>query len=281
VGDSSDAVFSILTGQTVPVKLGWNMVSVPLTVSDAGKSTLFPTASSSAFAYQGGYAPAETLRNGIAYWLKFPSDAEIDVAGVTRLADSVAVRAGWNMVGSVSSPVPVSGIAADPPGILQSQFFGYGGSYTVADSILPGRGYWVKASEDGILTLAAAPAMERAGAFAALLSTEMPPPPPGAAAAQSRSVPNGFALEQNYPNPFNPSTVIRYQLPAAAVVRLQVFNALGEEVATLVDEAQDAGVQSVNWNGRSAAGAELGTGIYFYRIRAGEFLDVKTMLYLK
>ena len=79
--------------------------------------------------------------------------------------------------------------------------------------------------------------------------------------------PQGFALLQNYPNPFNPSTIIPYQLPAPAHVRLEVFNVLGQHIATLVDREQPAGWHTATWHGTDAAGRAVAAGLYLYRIR--------------
>ena len=79
--------------------------------------------------------------------------------------------------------------------------------------------------------------------------------------------PQGFALLQNYPNPFNPSTIIPYQLPALTHVRLEVFNVLGQHVATLVDREQPAGWHTTTWHGTDAAGRAVAAGLYLYRIR--------------
>ena len=78
--------------------------------------------------------------------------------------------------------------------------------------------------------------------------------------------PQGFALLQNYPNPFNPSTIIPYQLPALTHVRLEVFNVLGQHVATLVDREQPAGRHTATWYGTDAAGRAVAAGLYLYRI---------------
>ena len=89
-------------------------------------------------------------------------------------------------------------------------------------------------------------------------------------------IPRGFALEQNYPNPFNPSTVIRYSLPKESHVRLAVYNVLGQLVATLVDESEQAGYREVALNGNN-----LPSGLYFYRLTAGTFSETRKMLLIK
>jgi len=83
-------------------------------------------------------------------------------------------------------------------------------------------------------------------------------------------------LQQNYPNPFNPSTVIGYQLPTDTHVTLNIFDALGREVCTLVNERQSAGNHYVRLNA-----ANLPNGVYFYRLQAGTFTQVKKMILLK
>jgi hypothetical protein len=91
------------------------------------------------------------------------------------------------------------------------------------------------------------------------------------------AVPKQYSLYQNYPNPFNPSTLIRYQLPVKSKVTLRIFNVLGEEVKTLMNgEVQEAGIESVSFNADA-----LPSGVYFYRLQAGTFLDVKKMLLVK
>ncbi|MFI5252299.1 MAG: choice-of-anchor V domain-containing protein [Bacteroidota bacterium] len=88
--------------------------------------------------------------------------------------------------------------------------------------------------------------------------------------------PRAFQLAQNYPNPFNPSTVIKYQLPAQARVILMVYNMLGEEVAVLANEMQTPGAKEVSWNSGS-----MPSGMYFYRLTAGNFTQTKKMLLVK
>jgi len=89
------------------------------------------------------------------------------------------------------------------------------------------------------------------------------------------SLPTAFGLGQNYPNPFNPSTTIQYDLPKAAPVSLKIFNALGQEVASLVNGRQEAGSYQIRWN------ANVPSGIYFYRLQAGEYVETKKAILLK
>jgi hypothetical protein len=90
------------------------------------------------------------------------------------------------------------------------------------------------------------------------------------------AIPTAFRLEQNYPNPFNPTTRIQYDLPVESFVHLAIYNVLGQEVRTLVNETEQAGYRSV-----SVDGSNLPSGMYFYRIQAGGYTDVKKMLLLK
>jgi hypothetical protein len=94
--------------------------------------------------------------------------------------------------------------------------------------------------------------------------------------SQNNSVPDGFSLHQNYPNPFNPSTKISFVLPQANNVKLIVYDALGREVAVLVNEFRQAGQWSAEFNASA-----LSSGIYFYRLEAGSFTETKKMLLIK
>jgi len=90
--------------------------------------------------------------------------------------------------------------------------------------------------------------------------------------------PNNFTLYQNYPNPFNPSTIINYQLPIANWVTLKVYNVLGQEVATLVDEKKEAGRYDFGFR---TSDFGLSSGVYFYQLKSGDFIQTKKMLLLK
>ena len=89
---------------------------------------------------------------------------------------------------------------------------------------------------------------------------------PLAAVGGTWVLPSEVALGPNYPNPFNPSTIIPYQLSASSPVRLEVFNVLGQRVATLVDDAQEAGTYRAGWDGTDALGRAAASGVYFYRL---------------
>jgi glucuronoarabinoxylan endo-1,4-beta-xylanase len=94
--------------------------------------------------------------------------------------------------------------------------------------------------------------------------------------AQQTTIPVEFALEQNYPNPFNPSTVISWQLAVGSEVELKVFNLLGQDVHTLVNERQQAGFHSVEWDA-----SDLASGVYLYRLQAGDFVETRKMLLIR
>jgi hypothetical protein len=103
----------------------------------------------------------------------------------------------------------------------------------------------------------------------------------------TREVPAGFTLEQNYPNPFNPTTTISYGLPTASHVVVRIFNILGQEVASLVNEEQTGGYHEVLWNGQSDRRMTVSSGVYFYRFEAtpangqSAMTSVRKMLMMK
>ena len=94
-------------------------------------------------------------------------------------------------------------------------------------------------------------------------------------------IPKSYALSQNYPNPFNPETTIKYQLPFTSDVKLVIYNLLGQEVFRLERFAQQPGEHLVRWNGRNMQGSKLSSGIYFYRLQAGDFVQTRKMVLLK
>jgi len=95
------------------------------------------------------------------------------------------------------------------------------------------------------------------------------------------STPKSFTLFQNQPNPFNPETKISYYLPTSCQARLTIYNILGQNVRTLFDGQQDAGVQTQIWDGRNDHGVQLSSGIYFYRLQADNFHQTKKMILMK
>ena len=104
-------------------------------------------------------------------------------------------------------------------------------------------------------------------------------------------MPEEFSLSQNYPNPFNPTTTINYTIPEVIsnpagrernlFVTLKVYNVLGKEVATLVNEEKQPGVYSVEFNSYSDEGQNLSSGVYFYRLKAENYSSTKKLIHMK
>ena len=93
-------------------------------------------------------------------------------------------------------------------------------------------------------------------------------------------LPIAYALMQNYPNPFNPATTISFDLPVAGKVSLKIYDILGREVATLIDGHSSAGSFRAVWDAHTGAGVPVGSGVYFYRLQAGNFVQTKKLLLL-
>ncbi len=372
-----------VTGMTYQVADGWNLLSLPIKGS-LNTTTAFPTANSDAFSYSGGYVSQSNLSNGNGYWVKFNGNQSFStIVGVTDLKDTFQVSSKWNMIGSLSTPVAVSSLVSNPPGNIASSYFGYNGAYASVDTLLPGKGYWVKTTNAGQLYLTAGssvlkihPSAESAiesmnqivvtdsknrtqhlyysqvqNEKVSVSNFELPPVPPSTGfdarfasqhyvdfgseyrvqiqgsypmtvkfSGNSTStnyeidevqdgkvtashivsgnsnvvikdsktttlvikvngqsiLPTTYSLDQNYPNPFNPSTVISYALPTSGNVKLSVFNVLGQEVATLVNGIQDAGVKTITFDATN-----LPSGMYIYKLSSGLFSEVKKMMLTK
>jgi hypothetical protein len=96
-----------------------------------------------------------------------------------------------------------------------------------------------------------------------------------------KQIPSQFELSQNYPNPFNPTTTIKYQIAQDTRVTLEVFNMLGQKIATLVNGTQSAGYYNISWNGMNSFGQQVSSGVYIYRLHAGSFVKTLKMNLLK
>jgi hypothetical protein len=93
--------------------------------------------------------------------------------------------------------------------------------------------------------------------------------------------PHAFNLYNNYPNPFNPVTTFRYDLPENSHVTITIYDMLGRQVKTLINQTQDAGYKSVIWDTTNDYGRPVSAGVYLYQIQAGEYMQTKKMVLLK
>ncbi|MBI5021660.1 MAG: putative Ig domain-containing protein [Ignavibacteriales bacterium] len=137
----------------IPLLAKWNLVSNPVGVINDSASMLFPGATGSAYKYTAsGYQASARLMNGYGYWMKFASPETVLVEGRPRYEDTIDVMDGWNIIGSLTRGINVSSITGVGTSI-KSDFFGYDEGYNMTDSIIPGKGYWVKVNPEGKLHL--------------------------------------------------------------------------------------------------------------------------------
>jgi aminopeptidase N len=155
---SPDQIFVQGVGDlsSIQVSGGWNLLSLPYTLPSHRKADLFPDAISSAYRYQPdtGYIPSDdSIWSGLGYWLKFSQSKSISFDGNAILSDTIGVVAGWNMIGALAKVIPTESVIEEPPNIVKSNYFYYTDGYHVADSLFPGKGYWVKTDAGGVLRL--------------------------------------------------------------------------------------------------------------------------------
>lgn len=374
------------TAIAFPVDGKWNLMSLPIRVADRRKNTVFGSAVSNAFAFESGYVARDTLSYMEGYWLKFLYPHIVWIAGGRFEEDSVDVKLGWNLIGTISYPIPVSTVQSVPPNIISSAFYGYKNGYQMSDSLRPSQGYWVKVRQNGKLkfrknTIGKIQTLnlnslsdiwkisinDSEGNSQNLYFTTTnfdesiieyfaaPPIPPNSAfdvrfitnsylydhskmvktkivirgatypikiewsstpilkyelsdelgnfigtlegkrgtitinnlnlntlwlkpviSDEIKSIPKNYALHQNYPNPFNSSTLIKYELPTKDFVSIKVYNTLGKEIASLVNETQEEGFYSVTFDA-----SEYPSGVYFCKFTTTKFSAVKKLLLIK
>ena len=97
----------------------------------------------------------------------------------------------------------------------------------------------------------------------------------------SKYLPNEFNLQQNYPNPFNPVTSINYQLANDAYVTLTVYDIMGQKIRTIINEDQSAGFRSVVWDGKDNYNNSVSSGVYLYRLHAGNYIQTRKMILMR
>ena len=96
-----------------------------------------------------------------------------------------------------------------------------------------------------------------------------------------KAIPDSYALHNNFPNPFNPVTNIFYDLPKSGHVRMVIYDLLGREVTTLINERMKSGYYATQWNGRNQYGEPVSAGIYFYHLQTGAYSKAQKMLLVK
>ncbi len=300
---------SPIMNDTIPVKQRWNMVGslgVPIPVGSISSSP-GGIISSNFFYYNGGYFIGDSIRPGKGYWVRTSSDGQLFLSSSsavpkTSVVQDIALLARLNSITIANSQGYAqklyfgreSDVQIDlsrfdmpplpPPGIFDARFssnrlleiFAGKGSrdYPIEiRSSSPVSLSWHVSSYGVKYSLVAKNAESRVlngdGIWSPQISDLR-------LHAESAQIPSSFALRQNYPNPFNPSTTIRYELPDAAPVTLVVYDILGKEIARLAEGKQDAGFYEVPFSSR-----DLSSGVYFYRLTAGNFSAVRKMLILK
>jgi hypothetical protein len=145
--------FNPIIADSAPVTTGWNLLSLPVRTSQAGCKSVYPCAVSAAFGYTSSYTHLDSLCPGVGYWLKFDSSAMIPMTGRLLTRDSIILTGDWNLIGTLTSPVDVSTISTRPAHILTSAFYGFDGAYSVAATLEPGCGYWIRSKQTGSLIL--------------------------------------------------------------------------------------------------------------------------------
>lgn len=301
---------------TIDVVKGWNMIGTPTVSISVNATQWLPPGIMSTFfyGYRGNYFVADTLASFRGYWVKTKSDGKLIVSGTSVL--SKANRLGNKIMIDMlhrAESFTVSDASGQAQTLYFSSCSNKGNTETALFEMppLPPQGIFdARYASNNILEMAPGtarreypisissavyPVTVRWGADVHSIASylrvgerEIPMGTRGDITINDPKIrltlilqginplPREYALEQNFPNPFNPVTTIRYALAEKNYVTLMVYNILGQEITTLVNERQDAGYQEVRFDAGS-----LPSGVYVYRLRAGKFTGAKKMVVLR
>ncbi|GEM_PF-5038714 len=238
-GDAYGApVINVVDAQ---LRSNWNLVSVPVQVSDYHKAALWPNASDGPWAYSSGtYVFTNPVFSGAGYWVRNPFLQNVVYFGAGLTSIDIPVVQGWNLIGSISTPVQRTAITSSPSGIVSSSnLYAYqsGTGYVTSDAINPGSGYWVKATQNGTISLSAS----ASPAPPPPIVPQQPPPAPGAPPTPALSYPTNGSTNQ-------PLTLTLgwYASDGATSYRLQLatdsnFSALVYDNASITSTSQSVG----------------------------------------
>ncbi len=135
------------------VSSGWNLVSVPIMMENMTPGSVFENATSPVFGFDNSYHNNDILSPGNGYWVSFDIPHSISMSGEPVGTDHISLKAGWNLIGVLHASVNTSAVITEPAGIIGSYFYGYDYNYFLANMLVPGMGYWVRASADGYMFL--------------------------------------------------------------------------------------------------------------------------------
>ena len=136
----------------IPYFEGWNLVGLPLNVSDPSQNTVFPgSVEETLFGYDGTYYSADSLTSGSGYWLMFGDETNTQITGTEISTAEIQLFGGWNLVTGISTPVQLENIVDPENLIISGTVYGFQESYVQVEILYPGKGYWLKSSGNGII----------------------------------------------------------------------------------------------------------------------------------
>ncbi|HJL79427.1 MAG TPA: hypothetical protein QF355_09020, partial [Candidatus Marinimicrobia bacterium] len=133
---------------------GWNLVGLPLEVSDSLYNILFPESTEGTlYSFDGGYTPATSLIQGEGYWLRFNDAGSTTITGAPMNEITISLNEGWNLISGLSGEISIYSVLDPDSIIVPGTLYGFNGGYVETDMLVPGKGYWVRANNSGTITI--------------------------------------------------------------------------------------------------------------------------------
>lgn len=278
---------------------GWYLVSLPVFPTNNQLSTLFPMAVS-AYAWDleiGNYITATTLEPKKGYWLLLLTATTVSVSGSPLTSFTEHYKQGWHLIGSVIGTGYAFADPDDNPDGAVIAAYGWDKNTNSYKTVYPAgtgeinekEGYWLSVIQPCDLTIPGTTYLSKLEETNPIERTSrtyqfnmQPPTPPFLSDIKlDQMLAQATQQSHNYPNPFNLETNIEYVLLKPGLTRVEIYNAVGQRIRTVLETQQTAGLHQVAWDGKTDKGELVTSGIYFYRIIASEFVETKKMLLLR
>lgn len=272
--DPTDPLDDNVVDFSIELSRGWNMISLPGYPIEDATDAVFPGMSVYRYdPFDMEYLDITEINPGEGYFVLSLNDTTYDVTIHPRDEMTLQVYEGWNQIGTVEGTASFADPLDEPDGSVIALAYGFDtgtAEYYVTTSLEEGNGYWVTGLEPGQVFLGSIAGSRKPTPGEKAFGETGPPPAPPFTFVEEKPLPTEIELLGASPNPFNAATNVQFALPRDTEIKITVSDILGRQIAVLADGMFERGYHRVLWDGKTQDGKLVGSGLYLYKLSAGE-----------